>query len=100
MENNNIIHLLATWEVQEGQMARVLGFLRTVKSESLKESGNLFYTIQRSNSNSNTLILFEGYKSAKAIEEHRNTTHFKELVLGSIVPLLSNREIVLATPIE
>ena len=100
MENNNIVHVLATWEVKEGQMTTVLDYLRTVKSESLKESGNLFYTIQQSNSNSNTLILFEGYKNAQAIEEHRNTSHFQELVLGSIVPLLSNREIVLATPIE
>jgi len=100
MENNNIVHVLATWEVKEGQMATVLDCLRTVKRESLKESGNLFYTIHQSNSNVNTLILFEGYKNAEAIEEHRNTTHFQELVLGTIVPLLSHREIVLATPIE
>jgi len=99
MENQKNVHVFATWQVKEGHMDTVLNVLKTVREESLKEHGNLFYTIQQSNADTNTLILFEGYRNEAAVEEHRNTSHFQDLLLGQIVPLLASREIVLTTPI-
>ena len=78
----------------------VLKLLKTVQEASIKESGNLFYTIQQSNADANTLILFEGYINEAAVEAHRNTAHFQEVLLDKIVPLLANRTIVLTTPID
>ncbi|MBW8243644.1 antibiotic biosynthesis monooxygenase [Muricauda oceani] len=99
MENQKNVHVFATWQVKEGHIDTVLNVLKTVREESLKEHGNLFYTVQQSNTDTNTLILFEGYRNEAAVEEHRNTSHFQDLLLGQIVPLLANREIVLTTPI-
>lgn len=100
MENQNPVHVFATWKVKEGQIENVLQLLKTVHNESIKEEGNLFYKIHQSKSDQNTLILFEGYSSEVAVAEHRNSPYFQDLVLGKIVPLLENREIVLATPLE
>ncbi|MBF4465038.1 putative quinol monooxygenase [Flavobacterium sp. LC2016-12] len=100
MENQNPIHVFATWKVKEGQIENVLQLLKTVHQESIKEEGNLFYKIHQSNSDLNTIILFEGYSNEAAVAEHRNSSYFQDLVLGKIVPLLDNREIVLATPLE
>lgn len=100
MENQNKVYVFATWQVTEGHIDTVLNLLKTVQEESIKESGNLFYTIQQSNADANTIILFEGYINEAAVEEHRNTSHFKDLLLGEIVPLLASREIVLTTPID
>lgn len=100
MENQNPIHVFATWKVKEGQVENVLQLLKTVHDESIKEEGNLFYKIHQSTSDADTIILFEGYTNEAAIAEHRNSAHFQEFVLGKIVPLLDNREIVLATPIQ
>ena len=99
MENQNPVHVFATWRVREGQLENVLKILRTVSEESRKENGNLFYRIHQSTSDKNTLILFEGYKNETAIADHRDSVHFQELVLGQIVPLLENREIALTTPL-
>lgn len=99
MENQNPIHVFATWKVKEGQIENVLNVLKTVQIESVKEDGNLFYKIHQSNSDVNTIVLFEGYTNEAAITEHRNSAHFQELVLGKIVPLLDNREIVVTTPV-
>lgn len=99
MENKKKVHVFATWQVKEGHIDTVLNVLKTVREESIKENGNLFYTIQQSNTDTNTLILFEGYSNEAAVEEHRNTSHFQDLLLGQIVPLLASREIVLTTPI-
>ena len=99
MRNQRKVHVFATWQVKDGHIDTVLNVLKTVREESTKENGNLFYTIQQSNTDSNTLILFEGYTNEAAVEEHRNTSHFQDLILGQIVPLLASREIVLTTPV-
>ena len=100
MENQNAIHVFATWKVKEGQIETVLNLLKTVQDESVKEKGNLFYKIHQSNSDANTLVLFEGYNSEEAVTEHRNSAYFQDLVLGKIVPLLEKREIVLTTLLD
>jgi quinol monooxygenase YgiN len=100
MENQNPVHVFATWKVKEGQIENVLQLLKTVHNESIKEDGNLFYKIHQSNSDLNTIILFEGYSNEVAVAEHRNSPYFQDLVLGKIVPLLENREIILTTPLE
>lgn len=94
------IHVFATWKVKKGHIETVLNLLKTVQTESLREADNLFYTIHQSASDNHTLILFEGYKNEDAINTHRNSIHFQELVLGKIVPLLETRAIMLAAPIE
>ncbi|MBF4507674.1 antibiotic biosynthesis monooxygenase [Flavobacterium sp. JLP] len=99
MKNQKPIHVFATWKVIEGQIENVLNLLEKVQEESVKESGNLFYEIHQGNSDLHTIVLFEGYSSESAIEEHRNSSHFQDLVLGKIVPLLEKREIILTTPV-
>ncbi|MCE7053150.1 antibiotic biosynthesis monooxygenase [Algoriphagus sp. AGSA1] len=100
MENHNPVHVFATWKVKEGQLKNVLALLKTVHDQSIQEDGNLFYKIHQSKSDPDTLVLFEGYSSEAAVAEHRNSSHFQELVLGQIVPLLETREIVLTNPIN
>lgn len=100
MENQNPVHVFATWKVTEGHVENVLHLLKIVQEQSIKEKGNLFYKIHQSNSDLNTLVLFEGYTSEDAVTEHRNSTYFQDLVLGQIVPLLEKREIILTTPID
>ena len=100
MENRNPVHVFATWKVKEGQVENVLHLLKAVHDESIKEEGNLFYNFHQSNSDVNTIVLFEGYSNEAAVAEHRNSVHFKDLVLGKIVPLLDNREIILTTALD
>ena len=100
MKNHNPVHVFATWKVKEGQIENVLQLLKTVHEESIKESGNLFYKIHQSTTDLNTIVLFEGYVSESAVTEHRNTAHFQNLVLGQIVPLLDERNIILTSPIQ
>ncbi|RYD80397.1 MAG: antibiotic biosynthesis monooxygenase [Sphingobacteriales bacterium] len=99
MENQKPIHVFATWKVKQGNIETVLEILKTVSAESIKEEGNLFYKIHRSNTDENTIVLFEGYANEAALEKHRNAAHFKNLVLAKIAPLLETRDVVLTTPI-
>jgi quinol monooxygenase YgiN len=100
MENQNPVHVFATWKVKEGQIEKVLNLLKTVQEESLKEEGNLFYKIHQVNSDLNTVILYEGYTSESAIAEHRNSVYFQDILVAKIVPLLDQREITLTTLLD
>lgn len=94
------VYTFAKWQVKEGQLPSVLNLLAEVAKKSMEEKGNLFYKVHQSNADANTLILFEGYTDAAAVEEHRNSAYFKDLVIGKIIPNLENREVILASQLE
>ena len=56
--------------------------------------------MHQSNAEANTRILFEAYANEAAVEAHRNSAHFQNLVIGQIVPNLQNREVILASQLE
>jgi quinol monooxygenase YgiN len=100
MSTQQPIHVFAKWKVKEGYIETVLQLLKAVRAASVLETGNLFYKVHQSNTDVNTLILFEGYRDEAAVAEHRNTAHYQDIVAGKIVPLLYEREVILTTPVE
>jgi (4S)-4-hydroxy-5-phosphonooxypentane-2,3-dione isomerase len=94
------VYVFAKWQVKNGQLDTVLNLLTTVAKQTLQEKGNLFYKIHQSNSDANTLLLFEGYTDEAAVDDHRNSTYFQELVIGQIIPNLESREVILASQLD
>jgi quinol monooxygenase YgiN len=94
------VYVFAKWQVKEGKIDHVLNLLAEVAKKSTEEKGNLFYKIHQSNTDVNTLILFEGYTSEAAVDEHRNSAHFQNLVVGNIIPNLQNREVILSSQLN
>lgn len=93
------INVFAKWQVKEGQLNAVLELMKQVAEKSREEEGNLFYKIHQSTQDANTLLLYEGYVDEAAVEVHRNAEYFQRVVIGQIVPMLENREVVVATEI-
>lgn len=93
--NEQAIYVYAQWNVKEGKLDEVLQILTQATKKSSEEKGNLFYKIHQSKSNQNTLILFEGYENETALEFHKNSEHYQNLVVKEIVPLLESREVIL-----
>ena len=94
------VYVFAKWQVKEGKLDIVLKLMAEVAKKSTEEKGNLFYKIHQSNAEPNTLILFEGYTDESAVDEHRNSAHFQNLVIGNIIPNLENREVILASQLN
>lgn len=93
--SQNAVYVCAKWQVKEGKLDEVLQILKEAAQKSAEEKGNLFYKIHQSKTDENTLILFEGYEDETAIEFHKNSEHYQNLVVKQIIPLLENREVVL-----
>jgi (4S)-4-hydroxy-5-phosphonooxypentane-2,3-dione isomerase len=89
------IYVFARWQVKEGNLATVLLFLKQAAQKSREEKGNMHYKIHQSASDSNTIMLYEGYTDEAAAEEHRNSDHFQNIIIKSIIPLLESREVVM-----
>lgn len=94
------VYTFAKWQVKEGKLDHVLKLLAEVAKQSIEEKGNLFYKVHQSNSDANTLILFEGYTDQSAVDEHRNSAYFQNLVIGNIIPNLESREVILASELN
>lgn len=94
------VYTFAKWQVKEGKLEYVLKLLAEVAKQSIEEKGNLFYKVHQNNSDANTLILFEGYANQSAVDEHRNSAYFQNLVIGNIIPNLENREVILASQLN
>lgn len=92
-QNNVFVH--AKWQVKEGKLDVVLQLMKEVREKSTQEEGNLFYKLHQSKEDQNTIVLYEGYVDADAVEMHRNSEHFKSIVLEQVIPLLENREVIL-----
>lgn len=93
--NQKAVYVYAKWQVKEGELDTVLNLMKEVAEKSSQEEGNLFYKLHQSKPDQNTLILFEGYIDEDAVEIHRNSEYFRNLVLRQIVPLLESREVIL-----
>ncbi|MCF2218971.1 antibiotic biosynthesis monooxygenase [Chryseobacterium sp. PS-8] len=89
------VYICAKWQVKEGKLDAVLQLVQQAAEKSSQEEGNLFYEVHQSRSDDHTLVLFEGYKNADAVEFHKNSEHYQKVVAEQIVPLLENREVIL-----
>ncbi|CAG5002554.1 hypothetical protein DYBT9275_02917 [Dyadobacter sp. CECT 9275] len=95
--NPQPVYVFARWQVKDGHLDTVLQLLAILSEKSNAEEGNLFYKLHQSNTDKNTLMLYECYKDEAAVSAHRNSEHFQTMVLGQIVPLLESREALLTS---
>lgn len=100
MENQTQpIFIFAKWQVKNGNLQTILDLLPSLIEKSTSEEGNIFYKIYQDNADINTLILNESYKDMSSIEAHKNSDHYQEIAVKQIIPLLENREVILASEI-
>lgn len=85
--------IVAHWRPRDGEVEKVEAILRELAKESGREAGNLQFTVNRSREDPKEFLLYEQYVSEQAFLDHRQTPHFKTLVLEQAVPLLERREI-------
>ena len=97
--NTKNICVFAKWKVKDDALEYVLPLMETLIEESKKEPGNLGYHICQLQSDSNSFYLFERYEDKTALEAHKESQHFKELVLQKIAPHLKEREVFISNEI-
>jgi quinol monooxygenase YgiN len=85
------LQVIARYTISAGQEEDVLALLAQLIAAVREEPGNLAFTAYREVGEDRNVVLLERYASSEALAAHRETAHFKDLVLGQIVPRLDSR---------
>ncbi len=86
-----MITVIARWTIEPSNLTKVLEHLPELVKGSRAEPGCLAYTPYIEQSDPNSILIFEQYKSTEAIEAHRTSEHFQKIAVAFIVPLLATR---------
>lgn len=86
--------VIVKWKLKESEAPRILEMLPELAEKTRNEEGNLSYTIYQSESDPRELILHEHYVDAAAAETHRQSQHYKRIVVNEIIPHLEVREVL------
>ncbi|MQA80008.1 MAG: antibiotic biosynthesis monooxygenase [Streptosporangiales bacterium] len=87
------LQVIARYTISAGREAEVLALLPTIAAAARTEPGCRAFDAFRQLDDDRRIVLLERYVSGDAFDAHRETTHFKELVLDQLVPLLDSRVI-------
>jgi autoinducer 2-degrading protein len=88
-----MIVLVAMYHCQVGKGDEVeVQLKRMAPLVSQHEPGCALYHACRSKDNRDLFLLYEHYVDEAALQAHRETPHFKEIIEGTIIPVLEKRE--------
>ena len=82
----------AHWRAKAGEEEQVAGLLTRNAALSRQEPGCLLFVGHRSVEDPRNFFLYEQYVDEAAFQAHTQTQHFKDIVLGDVVPRLESRE--------
>lgn len=85
--------VIAEWAVREGAEERVLALLTRLEEATRQEPGCLAFEGFVSRADPRRVTLVERYADREAFERHRESDHFRALVLERIAPLLDARTV-------
>lgn|GEM_PF-1207839 len=87
------VMVLAEWDVAREDLDPVLARLADVADASRAEPGCTGYDVYLDPELPGRIVLAETYASAEAVEAHKASPHYREHVLGAIVPRLVRRRV-------
>lgn len=91
--------IIVRWKIREAEIPRILALLPELAAKTRNEAGNLSYAIYQAENHPGELILHERYADAAAVEAHRNSDHYQQIVATQITPYLDLREVIAVKPL-
>lgn len=87
-----MIVLVARYTCKPGNRTKVLEQLKKMAPlVASTEPGCKLYQASVSTENENLILLYEHYVDEAALAAHRETPHFKQIIEGTVIPMLDNR---------
>ena len=72
-----MISVIAKIPIKEGKVEEAIQAFKELMVQVAKEEGTLMYTMNRAQSNPNSLVIMERYKDKAALDGHSSTPYFK-----------------------
>ena len=75
------------------RMEQVITILRQLTTASRQEPGCVTYVAHVVEDDPATVVIYEQYKDAAALDHHRNTPHFHEFAIAGFYQLMLERQV-------
>jgi len=72
-----MIGVVAKLSIKEGKVDEAIDLIKTLMADVAHEEGTLAYTMNRTQSEPNAIVIIERYKDKAALRHHSSTLHFK-----------------------
>ena len=95
-----MVSVIAKLPIKEGKAEEAVAAIKELMVQVAREEGTLFYTLNRDQSNPNTLIIMERYKDKAAFDVHASTPHFKAFFAKSRAFLGGKPEVTMMEEIQ
>ena len=95
MDAASPITVVARWQALPGRADTVLALVASLRERSLAEAGCLGHEVFRGAGDDAAILLLERYRDRGAIDAHRESAHYRELLVERILPLLAGRQVEL-----
>ena len=87
-----VVVLVARYEVRDGSVDVVAAALdEMARAVAREEPGCLVYDINQDREDPLRFLLYEVYRDQAALDFHRGTPHFRDIVEGRVAPFLQDR---------
>ncbi len=85
-----MVVLAVTWMAKAGHEAEVAAVFSKLSEEARKEPGCLMFQVHRHKTEPRRFFIYEQYRDDAALESHRGTPHFLQLVKKDL-PKIADR---------
>lgn len=75
-----MVVLAVTWVAHEGQEQAMIQAFERLGAASRQEPGCRMYVVHRHREDHRTLVVYEQYDDDAALQAHRDSAHFQEIV--------------------
>jgi len=86
-----LLTIIARYKAKPGSGDAVAEVLARHIVATRAEKGCVAFDVARSIENPDEFVLYEKYLDDAAFEAHRESPHFKQNILGAVVPMLEER---------
>ncbi|WP_406279574.1 putative quinol monooxygenase [Embleya sp. NBC_00896] len=90
--------VVARYRTNPDAQDEVLGLLDEMARRSIEEPGCRGYRVHQGTEDPRVVVLYEEYDAEADFTAHCASEHFREIVLGKVVPLLESRDVARLTP--
>ncbi|MFD2757765.1 putative quinol monooxygenase [Gulosibacter faecalis] len=93
------ITTFATYDCAPGDREDVLRLLEPARIATEAEDGCEYFHVLLPHDEPDRILLIEGWRSEADLATHRTTSHFVDIVLGTIAPRVAQRSVVPCTAV-
>jgi quinol monooxygenase YgiN len=88
-----MVSFIVRLRFEKADMEQVVVLFRQLTIASRLEPGCVTYVVHTAEDDPTTVVIYEQYKDAAALDHHRNSPHFHQFAIGGVYQMMRDRQL-------